>query len=120
MKAPKFEEYKVLRLLKTQGVQCDFVRDVLDKFKEPTGYTTQVASFLGFYHEQTSYLSVTGTESSLIQKKKVPYVLTLKKYIGELRQGDKIVLFGKSYKVCGVDDVNNWGLIADISLEEAV
>lgn len=120
MKAPKFEEYKVLRLLRTQGMQCSFVRDVLDKFKEPTGYTTQVASFLGVYHEQTSYLSVTGTESALVRSKKVPYVLTLKKYLGDLRQGDKIEMFEKTYKVCGVDDVNNWGIIADISLEEVL
>ena len=38
----------------------------------------------------------------------------------KLRQGDVVALNGKQYKVSGVLNVQNYSVVADISLEEVV
>lgn len=56
----------------------------------------------------------------MVQSKKVPTILTLKENAIGIEQGDYTEIAGNKYKVTGVLDVQNYGIVVDISLEMEV
>ena len=37
-----------------------------------------------------------------------------------VQMNDKVVVSGKEYRVTGVNDINNYGIVCDVSLEEVL
>ena len=113
----KFEAYKVRRELKRSGNVYEFKRAVLNKFKEPTDESEFAGRLVGLYHEQNSRVSVSTGETTQTRTKKVPMILCLYEDAKVLKLGDFVEKNAKKFKVTGVVNIQEWNIIADVSLE---
>lgn len=123
----KFEAYKLKREVRRSGVDFEFKRRKLDKFNEPTGELEVVAKIKGLYHESNSYITETVGDAATTRTKKQPMLLCLVDDVAsnDLRQGDEIQIplrssqmTSKTLRYVGCVDIQNWGIIADLSFEE--
>ena len=122
-----FEAYKVRREVKRCGTKLKFYRDVLNEFGEPVDELAEGAEVNGLYHEQTSYMTVTSGDGSLTRKKKPPMLLCAAEDIANagIKFGDIVKvpvrspqMTSKTLKYIGCIDIQNWGIIVDLSFEE--
>lgn len=123
----KFEAYKLKRILRRSGTDFVFKRRKLDKFNEPTGEYEEVATVRGLYHESNSFITDTVGDAATTRTKKQPMVLCLCEDIEslDLCQGDETEvstrgpqMTSKTLRYVGCVDIQNWGIIADMSFEE--
>lgn len=112
-----FQLNKVRRLIKTRGQVLYFEKPEKNEFGEPNGGTVS-HEIRGVFHETTSFISKTTTESSATRKKSSPMVLTLWESLEGLRRNDLLKFNGKEYRVIEIKNLAEANLIADISLEE--
>lgn len=113
----KFEAYKLRRELKRIGIEYEFKRAGLNSFKEPTNESVSAGKLTGLYHEQNSSVSVATGETTQTRTKKVPMILCLYEDAKTLKLGDIVEINSKKLKVTGVVNIQEWNIIADISLE---
>lgn len=115
----EFEAYKLNRELKKSGVNYKFVRQSKNKFGEPSGEPIEIGSIMGLYHETNGPIALITGEATQLRTKKVPSILCL--YCGiaplDLKVGDMTLINDKTLKVTGILNIQEWNLIADISLE---
>lgn len=114
-----FEEYKLRRELKRSGTDYEFMRPAVNKFGEPTDEDETIGTLRGLYHEQNAHISVVTGDTTQTRTKKVPSILCLYEDAASLSLsiGDKVKLNGKTMKVTGIVNIQEWNLIADVSLE---
>lgn len=116
----KFELYKVNREIKKVGIALAFYRDNLNAYKEPVGDEPTTLGLLNcIYHETNSSVKVTTGETTQYQTKKVPMLLCSYEDIDHLgiKAGDYTKLNGKRYNVTGVVNVQEWCIVADVTME---
>jgi hypothetical protein len=113
----KFEAYKIRRELKRTGKEYEFKRAELNDFKEPTKESVVVGKLTGLYHEQNSNVSITTGDTTQTRTKKVPMILCLYEDATFLKIGDIVKINSKTFKVTGIVNIQEWNIIADISLE---
>ena len=113
----KFEAYKIRRELKRVGKEYEFKRAKLNDFKEPTKDSVVVGKLTGLYHEQNSNVSITTGDTTQTRTKKVPMILCLYEDATFLKIDDFVKINSKTFKVTGVVNIQEWNIIADISLE---
>ena len=114
----KFEAYKINRELKRSGKYYKFLRKKENKFGEPVGDSEVVAAIRGLYHEQNSNIQVTTGDTTQIRTKKIPMILCLYEDTAfSLLAGDFVKINNKTFKVTGVENIQEWSIILDISLE---
>jgi len=120
----KFESYKLRRELERSGTIFDFYRLAVNAFGEPDGDCEKIGTILGLYHEENDYIRLVASEAAQRRQtagklKKQPKLLCLYESIIEcnLQVGDYTIINGKQYKVTGVVNIQEWNIIADISLE---
>ena len=119
MQTPLFLKNKISRLLKTNGMEYTFTLMCEDEYKQPK--EGEVVTIKGIYHEANSCITVTASDSASVQRKKSPMILTLfNEEVEKLKQGDKVLINSVPYKVSGVLDIQNYDVVADISLEMEV
>ena len=66
------------------------------------------------------YISLLKADASIVQSKKVPTIFTLKENAVGIEQGDYTEIDSNKYKVTGILDIQNYGIVVDISLEMEV
>lgn len=117
----KFEVYKVKRELKRSGRDYEFTRPKANGFGEPSDEEDEeeVGILRGLYHEQSEHVMVSMSDTTQVRTKKVPSILCLYEDAAPLALviGDRVKLNGKTMKVTGVVDIQEWNLIVDVSLE---
>lgn len=113
----KFEAYKVRRELKRIGKEYEFKRAKLNNFKEPTNENMVAGKLTGLYHEQNSNVSISTGDTTQTRTKKIPMILCLYEDATFLKIGDKVKINSKTFKVTGIINIQEWNIIADISLE---
>lgn len=114
----KFEAYKIKRELKRSGVPFTFFRNGVNEFGEQDDTVgVQIATIVGLYHEQSVRIEERVGDSSVTRTKKVPVILCMFPEASILQRGDVLVYNGKRYKVIGVANIQEWGIVADINLE---
>lgn len=132
----KFEAYKVRRELKRSGKDYFFRRQAKNRFGEPSKefewktdsvfvdgilYNISVSDVLykvrGLYHEQNSNVQLVPGETTQARTKKIPMLLCIYDDVKELKPGDVTVINGKSFVVAGIVNVQEWGIVGDVSLE---
>lgn len=114
-----FEGYKIAREIKRSGSEYSFKRSGVNKFKEPTADEIVVGSINCLYHEQNSNIQIVTGETTQTRTKKIPMLLCLYSDIQNigLKVGDITYINGKKFNVTGVVNVQEWGIVGDISLE---
>lgn len=120
MNTPLFLKNKIQRQLNCKGLDYSFKRNKIDKFKQPTNEVVDVIILKGIYHEANSYITKNVSDAAITQSKKKPMILTLFENVGDLKQDDFVFINNKKYKVTGLLDVQNYGVVCDISLEEVI
>lgn len=115
----RFEAYKIKRELKRSGSEYEFVRESRNEFKEPIPGGEPVGKIKCLYHEQNSAIQITTGDTTQIRNKKVPMLLCTYDDAAQLnlRVGDKVRINGKTFYVTGIINVQEWSIVADISLE---
>ena len=120
MQVPNFLLHKMKTELNFYGVEYTFLRCGKDKFGQPSEQLTEQIVLKGIYHESNSYITTSGSEASETRTKKSPMILCLFEDGNKVQQGDVVYVRGNKYKVSGVLDIQNYSVVADISLEEVV
>ena len=115
----QFEAYKIKRELKRSGIDYEFKRSGVNDFGEPVGEPIVVGTIQGLYHEQNSSVQVTTGDTTQVRTKKIPMILCLYEDAASLvlQVGDELKINNKTLKVTGVVNIQEWNIIADISLE---
>lgn len=115
----QFEAYKIKRELKRSGIDYEFKRSGVNDFGEPVGEPIVVGTIRGLYHEQNSSVQVTTGDTTQVRTKKIPMILCLYEDAVSLvlQVGDELKINNKTLKVTGVVNIQEWNIIADISLE---
>ena len=119
MKAPVFERNKLSRLIRVHGLSYTFKRNKLNEFKEPTEEVS-ATTVRGVFHQTTQHISVVGADASSIQNKFSPFILALYSEAKGIQQGDFVEVNGVKYLVNGLNDIGNWNIAIDISLEAVI
>lgn len=112
-----FEVYKLKREIKRYGIKCVFKRAKKSAFKEPTNEYENVCELMGIYHEQNGSIQVTTGDTTQTRSKKIPMILCLYDDVKGIKMGDILVLNNKKFEVTGIVNIQEWCMIADISLE---
>lgn len=124
----KFEAYKIKRELKRSGITFPFLSVTENDFGEPVvpdltrdfDSVPESKKLLGLYHEvkSPSIQIVTG-EAARTPIERVPMILCLYDDVIALgiQEGDYTKVGAAVYKVLGVANIQQWGIIADITLE---
>lgn len=116
-----FEAYKIKRELKRNGIDYEFKRFEKNAFGEPIkdAQPKAVGTLKGLYHEQNSNVEITTGDTTQVRTKKIPTILCLHEDAASLclSVGDTVQFNGKTFALTGVVNVQEWNIIADISLE---
>ncbi len=115
----EFEAYKIKRELKRSGIEYQFERFGKNEFGELNDTPSEVGKLKGLYHEESSNIQIITGDTTQVRTKKIPMILCLYEDAASLflKVGD-IISFGiKTFKVTGVVNIQEWSIIADISLE---
>lgn len=115
----QFEAYKIKRELKRSGIDYEFKRSNVNDFGEPIEDPEVLGYLRGLYHEQNSNIQITTGDTTQVRTKKIPMILCLYEDVAYLNliAGDIVTINDKTLKVTGVVNIQEWNLIADISLE---
>nr|DAK11755.1 MAG TPA: hypothetical protein [Caudoviricetes sp.] len=115
----QFEAYKIKRELKRSGIDYEFKRSGVNDFGEPVGEPIVVGTIRGLYHEQNGSVQVTTGDTTQVRTKKIPMILCLYEDAASLvlQVGDELKINNKILKVTGMVNIQEWNIIADISLE---
>lgn len=115
----KFEAYKIMREIKRIGIEVNFLRQDVNKFKEPIGEPKSIGVISCIYHEQNGSVRITMGDTTQVRSKKVPMLLCLYSDVSQIsiQVGDQVKLNGKTFNVTGITNIQEWNVVADISLE---
>ena len=115
----EFEAYKIKREIKRSGIDYEFKRLGTNEFKESGSVEKSVGNLRGLYHEENGTVQITTGETTQIRTKKVPKILCLYDDAASLSLcvGDLLHINKRTLKVTGVVNIQEWNIIADISLE---
>ena len=115
----QFEAYKIKRELKRVGIDLEFKRSKLNDFKEPTRDYEPVGTLKCLYHEQNGKVQIKTGATTQVRTKKIPMLLCLYQDAESLKLqvGDRVKINSKTFNVTGIVNIQEWNIIADISLE---
>lgn len=117
----KFEAYKVNREIKRSGKTYEFSRSWENEFGEPEKDIDprDMGTLKAIYHEENSNIQLQNGENVITRTKKIPMLLCLYDSWAslELKVGDFTFINGKKFVVTGCVNVQEWSIIADVSLE---
>lgn len=117
----RFELWKLAKDLQCSGKRFEFSRPLKNDYGEPTQAFEVVKTLLGLYHETIAYITESSdsggiTRSARAGSAKVPKILCKYEAIEGLKAGDFTMINGKRFFVTGVSNVQEQGIIADISM----
>lgn len=121
----RFELYKLRRELARNGKEYVFYRDLDNEFGEPVEDRVEILRITALYHETSSYkFTFTNDGTTTITEKKPMLLCALQDVNGsDLKLGDYTEIVDNVYgdvkrlTFSGVTDIQDFGVIADISLE---
>lgn len=121
----RFELYKLRRELKRNGREYIFYRNLDNEYGEPVEDRVEILRIKALYHETSAYKTTYTNDGTTITSEKKPMLLCALQDVNgsDIKLGDYIELVDNVYgdvkrlMFSGVTDVQDFGVIADISLE---
>lgn len=113
----KLELHKVKREINIHGVKCVFSRTVKDEYGEDTKEKEEIAVIKGIFHIVKTYVRNVSGESATVRSKGEPMFLVSYEEQKDIEQGDFFVLNDKTYRVTGRNNIQEYSIITDLSLE---
>lgn len=113
-----FELHKVLREIKIHGEQYVIYRDKLDKYGEPVkDEKEQIVEVKGLFHTVKGYVTKNVKDGTTTHGKGYPKILVAYTDVENIMNGDYTIINGKKYIVVDKNDMQNYNIVSDISLE---
>lgn len=114
------ELHKVTREIKCHGDNYVFWRDEVDKYGEPTGNVRNIADVKGLFHTQRTYVSKNASDATTTHATGSPMILARYDDAKNLKANDWLTINGKTFKVIDVNDIMEYNILVNISLDEVV
>ena len=114
------ELHKITREINQYGENYVFWRDDVDKYGEPTGTTRNIADVKGIFHTERSYVSKNASDATTTHATGTPMILARYDDAKDIRLADWLTINGKTFKVVDVNDVMEYNIVVNISLDEVV
>lgn len=113
-----FARELIARNISTNGEEFTFVRNGRNRHGEPDGTTTTVVTVKGLFHQSRGYITKDVSDGTVSREKPQPRIMCLADTdVKKVQHGDTLEYLGRKYTVTGVDNVNEYGIACDISLE---
>lgn len=114
------ELYKVKREINMHGSEYVVQRYETDSRGESTNIRQDVKSIRGLFHIVKGYIRETRSDAVHIHSKGQPKLLVLWEDIEDIKQDDIIIINQKEYKVIEVNNIEEYNIVCDISLEVVI
>ena len=116
MDSARFLQNRVSRIVKFRGKHYTFTRVEKDKYHKETGNSSSI-ELDGVFHEGVVYKSQSGSDAGMISAKPTPMIMCLWDVGKVIQEGDKVVINEKNYHVTEIEDIQNYSVACEISLE---
>lgn len=114
----KMELHKVLREIQIHGTEYTFFRKKVDNYGEPTKEEPeQIANVKGLFHVSKGYITQNIQDGTKTHSKGQPMLMVAHENIGEIKTEDFFVINGSKYKVVEKNNIQEYNIVTDISLE---
>lgn len=117
MQTSLFLKNKIQRQLQLNGQDLTFVRYGVDEYKQISDEVKESINIRGLFHTTNSYIKNADTEGARLVSKPQPMILALYEDGNKIQKDDEVEMQGRKYKVTASNDINNFGVAIDISLE---
>lgn len=117
MQISLFLKNKIQRQLQLNGQDLIFIRYGIDEYKQVSDEVKESVVIRGLFHTTNSYIKNVDTEGARLVSKPQPMILALYEDGNKVQKDDEVEMQGHKYKVTALNDVNNFGIAIDISLE---
>lgn len=114
----KMELHKVLREIQIHGTEYTFLRKSVDGYGEPTKEEPkQVVKVQGLFHVSKGYITQNIQDGTKTHSKGQPMLMVAYENTGEIQTDDFFVINGNTYKVVEKNNIQEYNIVTDISLE---
>ena len=117
MQMTLFLANKIKRQIGTNGRELVFVKYKKDRFGQTSSEEETRVEAKGIFHTTNNYIKENDSEGARLISKPQPMILLMYDDGSKIDKDDKITLGENLYRVVEKKDVNNFGLVYDISLE---
>lgn len=111
------EQKAVEREIVRNGSTYTVKRNKVDKYGEPTQEVEEVTALRGLFHISKGFITKNTSDGSQIKTKGQPMILALLEECKTIQNGDFVVINGNTYKITDKNNIEEYNIIADISLE---
>lgn len=117
----KMELHKVLREIKIHGTTYTFYRDKVDQYGEPTKEEPEkVIDVDGLFHVSKGYITQNIQDGTKTHTKGQPMIMVVYEDVEEIQNGDFCVINGNTYKVVEKNNIQEYNIVSDVSLEMVI
>lgn len=113
LKEQKAIEREIIRNGSTYIVK----RNKVDKYGEPTQEVEEVTTLRGLFHISKGFVTKNTSDGSQTKTKGQPMILALLEECAIIQNGDFVVINSNTYKITDINNIEEYNIIADISLE---
>ena len=114
----KMELHKVLREIQIHGTEYTFFRKKVDKYGEPTKEEREkVSTIRGLFHVSKGYITENIQEGTRTHSKGQPMLLVAYVETENIQNGDYLEINQNKYKVVEKNNIQEYNIVTDISLE---
>lgn len=111
------EQKAVEREISRNGSTYTVKRNKVDKYGEPTQEVEEVTTLRGLFHISKGFVIKNTSDGSQTKTKGQPMILALWEECETIQNGDFVVINGNIYKITDKNNIEEYNIIADISLE---
>lgn len=117
----KMELHKVLREIKIHGTMYTFYRDKVDQYGESTKEEPEkVIDIDGLFHVSKGYITQNIQDGTKTHIKGQPMIMVAYEDVEEIQNGDFCVINGNTYKVVEKNNIQEYNIVSDVSLEMVI
>lgn len=113
LKEQKAIEREIIRNGSTYIVK----RNKVDKYGEPTQEVEEVTTLRGLFHISKGFVTKNTSDGSQTKTKGQLMILALLEECATIQNGDFVVINSNTYKITDINNIEEYNIIADISLE---
>lgn len=115
------ELHKVTREIATHGKNYTFLRDKVDKYGETIDDEIEtVCTANGIFHTSKIYVSKVAKDATTSHTKGSPMLMLRYADSYGIKQNDYVFINNKKFKVVDVNDIQEYNIVVDISLDEVI
>ena len=117
----KMELHKVKQEILRHGEQYNFLRNKTNQYGEPTDEEPEtVATICGLFHVSKGYATKNVQDGTRTHSKGQPMLLCCYDDVESIQSEDYFVLNGNTYKVVEKNNIQEYNIVANISLEVVI